>query len=66
MDNLAESIFALRSILVLVFYISGFLQFFKFFMVTVNLNGHVVALVSHQGNVATTSWDSMTVVIFTA
>jgi hypothetical protein len=66
MDSLAERIFTLCGILDLVLYSLCFLQFFKFCMDTVNLNGHVAALVSHQGNAATASWDSMTVVTFTA
>jgi hypothetical protein len=66
MDSLAESIFSLRGILDLVFYILGFLRFFNFCMVIMNLNGHVETLVSHQGDASTTSWDSMTDVTFVA
>jgi hypothetical protein len=66
MDSLAERIFSLCGIQDLIFYISCFLQFFKFCMVTVNLNGHVAALVSHQGNAAIASWDNMTAITFTA
>jgi len=35
-------------------------------MVTVNLNGHVAALVSHQDNAAIASWDNMTAIAFIA
>jgi hypothetical protein len=66
MDSLAGSIIALRGILELVLYISGLLQFFKSCMVTVNFNGRVAALVSHQGKAATATWDSMTDVTLTA
>jgi hypothetical protein len=64
MDSLAYRILALRGILDLGLYSLCSLQFFKFCMDTWNLNGHVAALVSHQGDAATATWDITTAVIF--
>jgi hypothetical protein len=62
MDSVAGRSVSLRGILELVLYISGSLQFFKSCMVTVNFNGCMAALVSHQGKAITATWNSMTYV----